>query len=122
MNLNKFSLYEIIRIVSHGFLHADWMHLIINMIVLFSFGSAVEQYFKYYFQFPILYFILFYFLALIISSSLSVFKHKDNHNYNAVGASGAVSAIVFSSIFFNPWQKIYFYGIIGLPGIIFKYH
>lgn len=119
--LNPFQVFhskEVIRIISHGFLHADWMHLIINMFVLYSFGSAVEQYFKYYFKFPVFYFIIFYFLAIILSSLLSVFKHKDNHLYNAVGASGAVSAIVFSSIFFNPWQKIYIYGIIGVPGIV----
>ncbi len=119
--LNSYQVYhkkEILRMISHGFLHADWLHLIINMIVLYSFGNAVEKYFHYYFKYPVLYFILFYFLAIIISSLLSVFKQKDNHLYNTVGASGAVSAIVFASIFFNPWQKIYFYGIIGLPGVV----
>ena len=119
--LNPYQIYhrkDYKRILTHGFLHADWIHLIINMIVLYSFGSAVENYFNYYFKYPVFYFIIFYILAIVISSIISVFKHKDNHNYNAVGASGAVSAIVFTSIFFNPWQKIYFYGIIGVPGII----
>ena len=119
--LNSYQIYhrkDYKRILTHGFLHADWIHLIINMIVLYSFGNAVENYFNYYFKFPIFYFIIFYIFGIIISSIISVFKHKDNYNYNAVGASGAVSAIVFTSIFFNPWQKIYFYGIIGVPGII----
>ena len=95
--LNPYQIYhrkDYKRILTHGFLHADWMHLIINMIVLYSFGSAVENYFNYYFKYPVFYFIIFYILAIVISSIISVFKHKDNHNYNAVGASGAVSAIV----------------------------
>ncbi|NOZ45416.1 MAG: rhomboid family intramembrane serine protease [Chlorobi bacterium] len=119
--LNPYQIYhkkQYFRVISHGFLHADWLHLIINMIVLYSFGTAVENYFQYYFSYPLFYFIIFYLLAIIISSLVSVFKHKNNYYYNAVGASGAVSAIVFASIFFNPWQKVYFYGIIGLPGII----
>lgn len=121
LQLNPYQVYhrkQYYRLLSHGALHADWMHLIINMIVLYSFGSSVEREFAKYFDYPILIFTAYYLLAIIIASILSVFKHKDNHYYNAVGASGAVSAIVFTSIFFNPWHKIYFYGIIGLPGII----
>jgi membrane associated rhomboid family serine protease len=55
---------------------------------------------------------------MIFSSSISLFKHKDDAWYNAVGASGSVSALLFFSIFFNPWQMIYVY-FIPVPGIIF---
>jgi membrane associated rhomboid family serine protease len=53
-----------------------------------------------------------------VASLVSLFRHKDDVWYNAVGASGAVSAIIFFFIFFNPWELIYFYGIIPVPGII----
>jgi membrane associated rhomboid family serine protease len=107
------------RFFTHGFLHADWMHLIINMLVLYFFGSVVEKYFILAFG-PvkgIVLFVILYASSLVAASVTTFEKHKQNHYYNAVGASGAVSAILFSSIVFNPWMKIYLYGIIGLPGI-----
>jgi len=114
---------EIYRLLTHGFLHANWMHLIVNMLVLFFFGPYVEDYLKQILpgNIPGLYrfvYLLFYFVAIIVSSLLSLYKHKDNAWYNAVGASGAVSAILFCFIFFKPWELLYFYGIIPIPGII----
>lgn len=60
-----------------------------------------------------------YLSAIVFSSSISLIKFKDNPMYNSVGASGAVSAVVFFMIFFDPWEKLYLYGLIGIPGIIF---
>lgn len=119
--LNPYQVYhrkQYFRILSHGFLHAGWLHLIINMLVLYSFGMAVESYFAYYSKAPGLTYLVLYFGSMVFATITTIRKHKDNHWYNAVGASGAVSAVVFTSIFFDPWSKIYFYGIIGLPGII----
>ena len=119
--LNPYQVYhrkQFYRILSHGFIHANWLHLIINMVVLYSFGLSVESYFYQYFQYPVISYIILYFGAMIFATLTTIKKQKDNHYYNAVGASGAVSAIVFASIFFNPWSKVYFYGIIGIPGII----
>lgn len=121
LQLNPYQVFhrkQYYRIISHGFIHANWMHLIVNMFVLFFFGANVEAYFSQYFEFPILIYLLLYFSSMAIASATTIRKHKDNHWYNAVGASGAVSAIVFTSIFFNPWDKIYLYGIVGLPGIL----
>jgi membrane associated rhomboid family serine protease len=125
----QFSPYQVYhrrqfyRLLTHGFLHANWTHLIVNMLVLFFFGPYVENYLKiilgpalqpwYFFIY-----LLFYFIAIVVSSLVSLFKHKDNVWYNAVGASGAVSAILFCFIFFKPWELIYFYGILPVPGII----
>ena len=114
---------EIYRLLTHGFLHANWMHLIVNMMVLFFFGPYVEAYLKEILpgNLPGLYrivYLLFYFAAIIVSSLLSLYKHRDNAWYNAVGASGAVSAILFCFIFFKPWEMLYFYGVIPIPGII----
>jgi membrane associated rhomboid family serine protease len=123
---NAYQIYhrrEWYRLLSHGFLHANWIHLIVNMLVLFIFGPVVEQYFKYYLSPEVLkfyrfIFLLFYLLAIVLSSLLSLYKQRNNVWYNSVGASGAVSAIIFSYIFFNPWKMLYLYGILPIPGII----
>ncbi|OQY00086.1 MAG: hypothetical protein B6I24_00790 [Bacteroidetes bacterium 4572_128] len=101
------------RLLTHGFLHADYFHLAINMFVLFSFGKNAEYYLS-----STTNYIFLYFGGMIIASLISLRKHKENFYYNSVGASGAVSAVVFTSIFFAPLQKIYIYGLIGLPGIV----
>ncbi|GET30940.1 rhomboid family intramembrane serine protease [Prolixibacter sp. SD074] len=122
----QFNAYQVVhrkeyfRIFTHAFLHANWEHLLINMIVLWSFGTAVEHY--YYLNFgsrgTYLYFLL-YFGAILFSSLGALIKQKNNYYYNAVGASGAVSAVVFSAIFFAPWNKIYFFGLLPIPGVVF---
>jgi len=109
---------EYIRIISHGFFHGGWGHLLINMFVLWSFGDAVIHYFNR--TLPgnsNVMFIVFFFSALVVSSLYSFVKEKDNYNYNAIGASGAVSAVVFASILYNPYGTIYLY-FIPIPGII----
>lgn len=108
------------RFISSGFLHADWLHLLVNMFVLFSFGFVLEDYFQAYFEEKAeVYFLLLY-VGGLMTSVLPTFK-KQMHNpaYNALGASGAVSAVVFSFILFNPLQQLCIYGILCLPGIIF---
>ncbi len=108
------------RLVTHAFIHANWEHLIVNMIVLFSFGRAIEQYFHYQFgRNATLYFLLLYFGGILFSNLYALFKHKNNFYYNAVGASGAVSAVLFAAIFFDPWNPVYFFGLIKFPGIVF---
>lgn len=111
---------EYIRMISYGFLHADWMHLLINMFVLFSFSQAVIFYFNNFLPGNAeLRFLLLFLSAIPVSAFYSLIKNKSNHAYNAVGASGAVSAIVFTSIFFDPYNPILLFGIIPVPGIIF---
>jgi membrane associated rhomboid family serine protease len=109
------------RIISYGFLHADWIHLAVNMFVLFSFGSLVSAYFDMVFPGKsVFYYLLLYFGGLLISAAPAFGKHKDNPYYNSVGASGAVSAIVFASIVFDPMNKIYIFFVpIGIPAILF---
>lgn len=108
------------RIITHGFLHANWAHLIVNMLVFWSFGSVLMKYFYVFWDdMGYLMFLLLYISALVVSSVFSIAKHRNDYNYSAVGASGATSAIVFASIFFDPWNKIYFFGILPIPGIVF---
>ena len=126
LQFNPYQVYyrrEFYRLLTHGFLHANWTHLIINMLVLFFFGPHVESTLKSILgpeiqQWYRLIYLLFYFAAIIIASLISLFRHKDDIWYNAVGASGAVSAVIFFFIFFNPWEMLYFYGILPVPGII----
>jgi membrane associated rhomboid family serine protease len=107
------------RFVTSGFIHADWMHLIINMLVLWSFGKVVEEYYNEIFESKgTWYFILLYLGGIVISITPSYKRHKHNAGYNGLGASGAVSAVLFAAILFQPLQKIYLYGLIGLPGIL----
>ncbi|MGC9374563.1 MAG: rhomboid family intramembrane serine protease [Bacteroidales bacterium] len=127
LQLNPYKVYhkkEWYRVISHGFLHADWIHLIINMIVLLSFGSAVENIFKQLaahgiIKSPVLVFVLLYFISMIAATLTTVVKQKDNAWYNSVGASGAVSAVIFTSIFFQPLARLYLYAVIPIPGIVF---
>lgn len=112
------------RILSHAFLHANWTHLIINMIVLFSFGANVERWLSVlknngYLDHPTLSYAGLYFGGIIISTLITLYRNRNKPSYNSVGASGAVSAVVFTSIFFAPLEKIYFFGILPIPGILF---
>lgn len=96
------------RLFTHGLVHADFPHLILNMFVLYSFGTLLEEYdFRALFgsQAPFVFGLL-YVTALPASTLYSYYKHKHNYAYNAVGASGAVSAIVFSSILISPLNTL----------------
>jgi membrane associated rhomboid family serine protease len=111
---------EYYRLVSHAFIHANWSHLIVNMMVLFFFGRNIEAYLGYYFgNKATAFFLLLYFGGILASNIWSLIKHKNNYYYNAVGASGAVSAVLFATIFFQPWEPLYLFAILPIPGILF---
>lgn len=115
---------EYYRIFTHAFLHADYFHLGINMLVLYSFGHYIEQVFGeleaagLIFSGPF-FFVLLYVAGIALASLTTIIRYRDNTGYTAVGASGAVSAIVFTYIFFAPLEKIYFYMVLPIPGIVF---
>jgi membrane associated rhomboid family serine protease len=104
---------DYVRIFSHALLHADWMHLIVNMFVLYMFGNIVERYFSVLFpQLGKFLFMVMYIAAVPVSTIPSLMKHRNDQTYNSVGASGAVSAILFASILFEPTSRI---GFLFLP-------
>ncbi len=109
------------RFFTYAFVHADWIHLLVNMYVLYSFGDIVLQFFEYYMGYKAIgYFIMLYVGGILFSTLYDFGKYKDNFNYNAVGASGAVSAIVFASILVYPQGKIHFLFLpILIPSVIF---
>lgn len=108
------------RIISHGFVHADWVHLFVNMFTFLSFGQYVEKVFSYM-GFSGGSFILLYFGGMIAASLYDLWKYRDNRYYTSIGASGAVSAVLFTAIFLNPWDKIYLFAAIPIPGIVFGF-
>lgn len=93
---------EYYRFISSAFLHGDLTHLLFNMIALYSFGLVMK-----YFIGPIEFTVL-YFVSLLVGNALAYFYNKDNNAYSAVGASGAVSGVVFASILFYPFGDIIF--------------
>lgn len=111
-----------LRMLSYGLVHGGWGHLFFNMLTLFFFGPVVERYFADAFGAtagPILFAVL-YVSAIAVSTVGDLLKYKDDYNYNALGASGAVSAILFASILFEPKMGIYIYFIpIPIPGYVF---
>jgi len=109
---------EWIRLITHGFVHADMMHLFINMFTFWSFGTYIESVFIHI-GFGRWGFIGLYFGGMIFASLYDLIKYRDNIYYQSIGASGAVSAVLFSSILFDPWSKILLFAVIPIPGIIF---
>ena len=107
------------RFITSGFLHADWMHLIFNMFTLYFFGSAIEYIFANYGLGGKVSYIILYFLGLIISDIPSYIKHKNDDHYRSLGASGAVSAVLFAAIIFDPWSSVYLYGALKISALLF---
>lgn len=109
------------RFFSYALIHAGWVHLLINMFVLHSFGNLVEQVFHIVFGAKGYFFFILLYLGGIIFSVLFDFRaQKENPYYNAVGASGAVSAVVFASILLYPTGKISLLFLpIPIPSFIF---
>ncbi|MCC7453099.1 MAG: rhomboid family intramembrane serine protease [Crocinitomix sp.] len=95
------------RCITHGFIHADYTHLIFNMIVLFMFGEALEKRLvgayelKGHFYFAVL-----YLTGILFSCLYSLQKYKDSPGYNSLGASGATMAVLFAYIILFPTTKL----------------
>jgi membrane associated rhomboid family serine protease len=104
------------RFITNGFIHADLGHLAFNMFSLYMFGEFVEKYFVFMFsgQGKIMY-LLMYLSALLICLLPTYFKNRNNYQYRSLGASGAVSAVVFAGIFLEPTIKI---GLLFVPPVI----
>jgi len=105
---------EKIRMFSSGFLHIDTQHLIFNMLTLFFFADVVIQ------NLGAFSFVLVYVGSLLLGSLLSLYFHKDEYHYSAVGASGAVTGILYSAILLRPEMSLYMFFIpIPIPAYVF---
>lgn len=108
---------QVERFITHGFIHADGMHLLFNMFTFYFFGSIIEAFYRQYFGGAG--FILFYLGGIIVAMIPSYLKHKNDRNYMSLGASGAVSAVLFAYILFAPWELLYLFAAIPIPAIVF---
>lgn len=104
------------RFITHGFVHADWQHLLFNMITLFFFGNRVEQLFMPYIGH--VGFVLFYLSAIVVAMLPTYLRHRNDPNYRSLGASGAVSAVLFIFILIDPWSLIFVF-FLPMPAILF---
>lgn len=105
---------EHIRMLSSGFLHGDIGHLFFNMFTLFAFAPVVMNHFGN------VSFVLIYLGSLVFGSLLTLLLHKDDYNYSAIGASGAVTGILYSAILIEPTMSLYMFFIpIPIPAYVF---
>ena len=104
------------RLVTHGFIHADFQHLLFNMITLYFFGRAVEAWFVPYIGNTG--FVLFYLSAILVAILPTYLRHRHDSHYRSLGASGAVSAVLFTFILVQPWAIIYVF-VVPVPAIVY---
>lgn len=104
---------EQIRMLSSGFLHADAMHLMFNMLTLWFFAPVVLNWLGNFS------FVLVYFGSLIFGSLLTMLFHKNDFSYRAVGASGAVTGVLYSAILLQPDMMLGIFFIIPIPAYLF---
>ena len=107
------------RFISSGFIHADWMHLIFNMFTFYFFGRNMEIILQRAIPNGALWFLFIYFTGLVVADIPSYLKHKDDPQYRSLGASGAVSAVVFAAVVFDPWSQLRLYGFISMSAMVF---
>lgn len=107
---------ERIRMFSSGFLHGDWGHFLFNMVTLYFFAPVVIAYMGD------VNFLMIYVISLLGGNLLSLWLHKKQPHYSAIGASGAVTGIVYASILLNPSMNLYLFFIpIGIPAPVFGF-
>ena len=104
------------RLLTHGFIHADWQHLLFNMITLFFFGRVAEQVIGSMIG-PVG-FLLFYLSAIVIAILPTYLRHRHDTRYRSLGASGAVSAVLFAFILVQPWSLIFVF-FLPVPAIVY---
>ncbi len=108
------------RLLTSGFVHADWVHLIINMYVLYSFGSYVENDLVLSFGNPVgrIIYLIMYLLNIIIANLPTLVRQQNNPGFASIGASGAVSGMLFIFILLNPWHMLGLFFVIPAPAVL----
>lgn len=112
---------EYYRWLTGGFLHGDYMHLLFNMLTLFFFGGVVEEWFSVLFPGVGAFFYLFFYLLAIVAASLATYyRYREVQSFASIGASGAVSAVLFAAILLHPTMSLFLMFIpIPIPGFIY---
>jgi membrane associated rhomboid family serine protease len=102
-------------LITSGFIHGDFGHLLFNSLTLFFFGPALER------RIGTEKFLALYFIGLVLSSLGTVYKQRNNPDYAALGASGAILAVLFAYIVYYPTQNIYLYFALPIPAVLFAF-
>jgi len=110
--------HQYYRFITCGLIHADYMHLIFNMLTLYFFGTFMEAHYQGELGLQKWYYLALYIGALIISNIPTYLKHRNDYNYRSLGASGAVSAVLFAFILLYPWQRIIVL-VFPVPAIVY---
>ena len=114
-NISSIKAGEQYRMITSGFLHADWFHFAFNMFSFWSFANFLIQ------EFSTINFLLIYFGSMVVGSVLTYYIHKEEPYYSAIGASGAVMGIIYCAILLYPENSILLFGAIPIPGYIFAF-
>lgn len=112
-NISAVRAGEQYRMLTSGFLHADWFHFAFNMFSFWSFSSELTS------QFNTFQFLIIYIGSMVLGSLLSLKLHENEPYYSAIGASGAVSGVIYSAILLNPESYVYLFGALKIPGFLF---
>lgn len=103
------------RYITGGFVHVSLTHLLFNAITLYFFGPLLE------FRLGSTKYLILYMGSLLCAHALTYVQHRHNSAYNAIGASGAISGVLFAYVLFAPYDLIYFFGIVPVPAIVFAF-
>ena len=110
--------HQYYRFITCGLIHADYMHLIFNMVTLYFFGTIMEAHYQGELGLQKWYYLALYIGALIVSNIPTYIKHRNDAEYRSLGASGAVSAVLFAFILLSPWQQIIVI-VFPVPAIVY---
>lgn len=114
-NISSIKAGEQYRMITSGFLHADWFHFAFNMFSFWSFATFLTQ------EFSTINFLLIYFGSMAIGSLLTYYIHNNEPHYSAIGASGAVTGIIYCAILLYPQNSILLFGALPIPGYVFAF-
>jgi len=111
---------EWFRLLTSGFVHADWVHLLVNMYVLYSFGSMIESYILSWYGNAAgrILFLVVYLANIILANIPTTTRQMNNPGFSSIGASGAVSGLLFMYILLDPWAMFGLFFVIPVPAVI----
>jgi len=110
--------HQYYRFLTCGLIHADFLHLLFNMVTLYFFGRGLEVYYAGQLGLQSYWYPLLYVSAVIVANIPSYIKRKDDYNYRSLGASGGVCAVLFAFILLRPWDEIRLY-FIPMPALVY---
>ncbi|HUQ09119.1 MAG TPA: rhomboid family intramembrane serine protease [Steroidobacteraceae bacterium] len=106
---------DYVTVITSGFIHGDFGHLLFNSLTLYFFGPGLEH------RIGSTRFLALYLIGLVVSSLGTVYKQRNNPDYAALGASGAILAVLFAYIVYYPTQTIYLYFALPIPAVLFAF-